>query len=100
MGDRRYYERWLADVARDDLERDRPRMIRELEAFAAPTWPHVLVLEHADLDEVLAWMQESNQGPEWSSRNPGGRWKIWFRSPVVVWCRDTELHIEMVLRWC
>lgn len=95
---RHQYEQMLRNLALDDLDRGRPRLSEELKLFRFRTWPHVAVLEEAQLDEVVAWLDHLH-GAEWSPTNLAGSWKIWFRIPVVVWIRTPELHTEMVLRW-
>lgn len=98
MNPRHQYEHMLRNLARDDEDRGRTRLSDELALFRFRTWPHVAVLEEAALVEVENWLT-NHHGPEWSTANTAGRWKIWFRIPVVVWTRDPESHTELVLRW-
>ena len=98
MNPRHQYEHMLRNLARDDEERGRTQLSDELALFRFRTWPHVVVLEEARLEEVIVLLEESH-GAEWSTTNLAGRWKIWFRMPVVIWTRDPESHAELVLRW-
>jgi hypothetical protein len=98
MNSRHHYEHLLRNVARDDEDNGRTQLSDELALFRFRTWPYVLVLEEARCEEVVEWLVR-HHGGEWNSCNLEGKWRIWFRTPVVIWMRDPELHTELVLRW-